>query len=92
MDSRKKDIKSVQTGGCAESYPCQHSLTITYKDGTKEGGWAWGPDIVKKYYNYLGENDKEHFSQYRNHSRFFSRWANSEKALEIAEEKAHNKI
>ena len=34
MYPREKEIKSVEAGGCAESYPCQHSLRITYKDGS----------------------------------------------------------
>lgn len=90
MDSRKI-IQSVQAGSCAESYPCQHSLTITYQDGSKKEDWAWGPDIAKNYYKYLGENDKAHFSEYRPHSRFFSRWFNSDET--ISEEKTPtNKI
>ncbi len=65
MKPRKKEIESVKPGSsCAESYPCQHSLTIKYKDGTTEETWANGREIAEKYLNYLDANDKGHFKGY----------------------------
>ena len=74
MNSRDKEIQSVEAGGCAETYPCQHSVTITFKDGTTKEQGATGPEVAKKYFNYLNDRDKKHFSEYRKKSGFFTRW------------------
>lgn len=69
----KKEIVSVKAGdGCAESYPCQHEITIRYKDGTEEQRWANGRTIAREYGNYLDANDWNHFSGYAKSS-FFGR-------------------
>jgi hypothetical protein len=83
MNPRKKEIASVKpSSSCAESYPCQHSLTIKYKDGTTENGWSNGREIAKKYFNYLSEGQKKHFAKYLGKSGFFGNQSDSDSEQE----------
>jgi hypothetical protein len=84
-NKNSKEIGSVEPGGCAQSYPCQHSLTIKYKDGSIEKEWAYGDEIAEKYFNYLNDRNQKHFSQYRSKLGFFTRWFNSKTEREFTQ-------
>lgn len=86
--SLRKEIVSVEpSSSCAESYPCQHTLTIKYKDGTTEETGSNGRDIAKKYFNYLNENNKNHFSVYLSRSGVFGRQPDSNSEQKVTQEK-----
>jgi hypothetical protein len=75
----KKEIESVDASdGCAESYPCHHFLTIKYKDGTSKKAGADGREIAEKYFNYLNDGEKQHFSQYLKQSGYFKTRLNAQ--------------
>jgi len=50
----RKSIDSVEVSNmCYETYPCQHDVTIKYKDGTQDKSCMPSPDIEKQYGKYL---------------------------------------
>ena len=70
MNPRKKEINSVKPSDwCAESFPCQHDVTIKYKDGTEKTKSDYsGLKLFEKYGKFLSKADAEHFSMYANMS------------------------
>lgn len=63
---KEKRIVKVDLGEiCLQSYPCQHSITITYEDGTTVVEHVNGRKIYEKYYNFLSDKEKTHVIVYK---------------------------
>ena len=95
MNLRNKEIASVEPGSCAESYPCKHSLTIKYKDGTRENSFGNGRSIAEKYFNYLDDRNKKHFAEYLGKSGLFGHQSDSEQKPSMSntqEKKTENRM
>lgn len=58
---RKKLVNVIMGKTCLESYPCQHSVTLQYSDGSseKKGNW-FSTMILKHYKQYLNEETIRH--------------------------------
>ena len=60
-----KEVVAIQVdGGCMESYPCQHNITLTFKDGRKEKKHSDGRTIAQEWFALLNDKNKEHFKEY----------------------------
>lgn len=61
--SGKTIVKCILSPLCLQSYPCQHSATIKYSDGTEEVVHLDGYDAISnQYWKYLSSGDQEHFT------------------------------
>lgn len=54
VNSNNDEIESVKVSDrCLESRPCQHEVTIKFKNGQTETSTMRSPDIEKKYGKYI---------------------------------------
>ena len=58
-----REIASIDTGSCCFSNPCHHTLTITYKNGKQSKEELDAVSITAKYWDLIGEKDKDHFKE-----------------------------
>ena len=68
----KKEILSVCIDKCLETIPCQHEVSVQYKDGTEKKKLSDAPTIARKYAPYLDASLRGHFFVARKPSRAVS--------------------
>jgi hypothetical protein len=66
MDSRNEIASVTIEKTCMKTMPCQHNLTVKYKDGTELNTHDWAPAIARKYGSFFDERARQHFGQYLN--------------------------
>lgn len=49
------------SGGCLESYPCQHRCLVEYASGEREWVTLLGTEIIK-FWDTLSNSERQHFS------------------------------
>ena len=67
--TKEPDIKDVKeiiiSSRCLESDPCQHNIILVLHNNTRYYGSDNGIDIVRKYWDFLSQEDKYHFYYYK---------------------------
>lgn len=49
---------------CLKSFPCKHTVTVTYSDGEVDPMHLNGLEILKKFSTFFTPEQKEHFQVY----------------------------
>lgn len=59
--SQDEEIQSiVMSKTCLKSMPCQHEVTVIFKDGSKEQSTLYVTEIYKRYWDFLDEVSQNH--------------------------------
>lgn len=60
-----RHIQSVHISDlCQRSYPCKHTVTVTYSDGEIDPMHLNGSEILKKFSSFFTPEQKVHFQTY----------------------------
>ena len=55
-------LKVIVSDDCYETCPCQHDVTVYYKDGRVENTCMFGDEIIERFSEFISEEQREHLT------------------------------